>query len=402
MDLKSFLQPPQREGKKYDLAEYRFFTFANLIFIIAVAVHFILIFIFLNIGLNIMAYINVFSVLIFLFAIYLVRKHLNFLFSSMLASVEINAHAALAVYFLGLESGFQYFILILVLVAYFFPNLKVAVLVTIFSLVHFIVLLILFTERAPQFYVSAATINLFNIFLNASTIIVIAVAAYVFRYVVDQTEGLLNLQYNRAERLLRNILPVSVGERLKEKERLIADSFPQASILFADLQNFTEFAGSTDPEKLVYTLNELFSSFDDLLEQNEVEKIKTIGDAYMVASGLPQESSKHAEQITDYALAMLSAVNDFNKKQDLDFSVRIGINSGPVIAGVVGKKKYAYDLWGDTVNVAARMETSGAPGQIHLSDNTYRLISDKYNFTRREPLKIKGKGLMQTYLLKPD
>jgi adenylate cyclase len=99
---------------------------------------------------------------------------------------------------------------------------------------------------------------------------------------------------------------------------------------------------------------------------------------------------------------MLSAVNDFNKKQDLDFSVRIGINSGPVIAGVVGKKKYAYDLWGDTVNVAARMETSGAPGQIHLSDNTYRLISDKYNFTRREPLKIKGKGLMQTYLLKPD
>jgi adenylate cyclase len=390
MDLRSFLQPPQREGKKYDL------------FIIAVAVHFILIFIFLNIGLNIMAYINVFSVLIFLFAIYLVRKHLNFLFSSMLASVEINAHAALAVYFLGLESGFQYFILILVLVAYFFPNLKVAVLVTIFSLVHFIVLLILFTERAPQFYVSAATINLFNIFLNASTIIVIAVAAYVFRYVVDQTEGLLNLQYNRAERLLRNILPVSVGERLKEKERLIADSFPQASILFADLQNFTEFAGSTDPEKLVYTLNELFSSFDDLLEQNEVEKIKTIGDAYMVASGLPQESSKHAEQITDYALAMLSAVNDFNKKQDLDFSVRIGINSGPVIAGVVGKKKYAYDLWGDTVNVAARMETSGAPGQIHLSDNTYRLISDKYNFTRREPLKIKGKGLMQTYLLKPD
>jgi adenylate cyclase len=401
MDIQSFFQPPPREGKKYDYAEYRFFTFANLIFSIAVAIHFFLIFIFLNIGLTIMAYVNVFSVLIFIFAIYLVRKHLNFLFSSILASVEINLHAALAVYFLGLDSGFQYFILILVLVAYFFPNIKIAILITILSLVHFIVLLILFTDRAPQFYVSAATINLFNLCLNASTIIVIAVAAYVFRYVVDETEGLLNIQYDRAERLLRNIFPVSVGERLKEKEQLIADGFPQASILFADLQNFTEFAGSTDPKNLVHTLNELFSSFDDLLEQNEVEKIKTIGDAYMVASGLPRESDRHADQIAAYALAMLSTVNDFNKKQGLDFSVRIGINSGPVIAGVVGKKKYAYDLWGDTVNVASRMETSGAPGQIHLSDNTYRLISDKYSFTRREPLKIKGKGLMQTYFLKP-
>jgi len=192
---------------------------------------------------------------------------------------------------------------------------------------------------------------------------------------------------------------VSAAQQQKEKEQLIADGFPQASILFADLQNFTEFAGMTHPQKLVHTLNELFSSFDDLLEQHGVEKIKTIGDAYMVASGLPQASDIHAEQISNYALEMLSAVKDFNRKQGLDFTVRIGINSGPVVAGVVGKKKYAYDLWGDTVNVASRMEASGAPGLIHISESTRRLIRDKFDTIKREPLHIKGKGLMQTYFL---
>jgi len=192
---------------------------------------------------------------------------------------------------------------------------------------------------------------------------------------------------------------VSAAQQQKEKEQLIADGFPQASILFADLQNFTEFAGATRPEELVHTLNELFSSFDDLLDQHGIEKIKTIGDAYMVASGLPQTSDIHAEQISGYALDMLSAVKDFNQRRGLDFAVRIGIHSGPVVAGVVGKKKYAYDLWGDTVNVASRMEASGAPGLIHISESTRRLIRDKFDTIKREPLHIKGKGLMQTYFL---
>lgn len=402
MDLKSFWSPQQKEGKKkFDHAEYRFFIFAHWAFIIAAVIHFLLIFIFFYIGLNIMAYVNMISVGIFLLALYLVRKHLYFLFPSILASLEVNVHAFLAVYFLGLESGFQYLIFLLVLCAFFFPNVKAATFITLFSLANYILLLLLFIENTPPFFVPTATLNLFHIFLSASTIIIIAASAYIFRHVVNVTEALLNIQFDRAERLLRNILPVSVGERLKEKEQLIADGFPQASILFADLQNFTEFAGSTDPRNLVKTLNELFSSFDNLLEHHGVEKIKTIGDAYMVATGLPQKSSRHAEQITDYAHSMIEVINNFNKKNGLDFSVRIGINSGPVIAGVVGKKKYSYDLWGDTVNVASRMESSGSPGEIHLSENTYRLIKNKYSFIKREPLQVKGKGLMQTYFVKP-
>ena len=402
MDLKSFLLPPQREDKILNFAEYRLFIFMHWALIASALAHFVFIIFFFYIGLNFMAYINFISVGIFLLCVYVNHKRTGILLQGVLAAIEVNAHAGLAVYFLGWDAGFQYFIFPLVVNFFFYPDKKISIGIFIFSLTNYITLFVLFTTRMPAFYVHPTVMNTMQISISASSLIYVGAMAYFFSRTVEQTEELLQIQYDRAERLLRNILPVSVGERLKEKDQLIADGFPQASILFADLQNFTEFAGSTDPKNLVHTLNELFSSFDDLLEQNEVEKIKTIGDAYMVASGLPRESSRHAEQITAYALAMLSAVNDFNKKQGLDFSIRIGINSGPVIAGVVGKKKYAYDLWGDTVNVASRMETSGAPGQIHLSDNTHRLISDKYSFTRREPLKIKGKGLMQTYFLKPD
>lgn len=401
MDLKSYLRPPSPESKKeLSIAEYRYVTFAHWAGICGVISHFLLIFVFFHIGLTIMAYVNFLSVGIFLLCIYSVHKRRNLFLFCILVTLEVNIHAGLAVYFLGWASGFQYFIFVAVLSAFFIQYKKLSISIAIFSIINFIILFILFATRIPPFYTSVTIINLFNIAIGISSLVIVGSMAYMFSRAVDETENRLQIQYDRAERLLRNILPESVAERLKEKEQLIADGFAQSSILFADLQNFTEFSGSTTPKNLVYMLNELFSSFDDLLEQHGVEKIKTIGDAYMVASGLPQESGRHAEQILDYALAMLAAVNDFNNKQGLDFSIRIGVNSGPVIAGVVGKKKYSYDLWGDTVNVASRMETSGAPGEIHLSENTYRLIKDKYNVIKREPLQIKGKGLMQTYFLR--
>jgi adenylate cyclase len=401
MDLKSYLRPPSPESKKeLSIAEYRYVTFAYWAGICGAISHFLLIFVFFHIGLTIMAYVNFLSVGIFLLCIYSVHKRRNLFLFCILVTLEVNIHAGLAVYFLGWASGFQYFIFVAVLSAFFIQYKKLSISIAIFSIANFITLFILFATRIPPFYASVTIINLFNMAIGISSLLIVGSMAYMFSRAVDETENRLQVQYDRAERLLRNILPESVAERLKEKEQLIADGFAQSSILFADLQNFTEFSGSTTPKNLVYILNELFSSFDDLLEQHGVEKIKTIGDAYMVASGLPKESGRHAEQILNYARAMLAAVNDFNKKQGLDFSIRIGVNSGPVIAGVVGKKKYSYDLWGDTVNVASRMETSGAPGEIHLSENTYRLIKDKYNVIKREPLQIKGKGLMQTYFLR--
>jgi adenylate cyclase len=397
----SFLRPPLRDGKQeLSFAEYRYISFFHWTCVCGAAAHIFFIFIFLSIGLNIMAYINIVSVAIFMANIFLIRRGSNLLLTGLLVILEVNAHAALACYFLGWDSWFQFYIFSIILAGFFYPDKKVSFATTSLSAATFLLLFYLFATKSPAFPVPSPVINLFQLFNGFSVLIIIGIFAYSFRQAVDDAEKLIQVQYDRAEQLLRNILPVSVGKRLKEKEQLIADGFQEASILFADLQNFTEFASTSRPEELVLILNELFSSFDDLLEPHGVEKIKTIGDAYMVASGLPQESDQHAAQITGYALDMLTAVQDFNKKRGRDFSVRIGINSGPVVAGVVGKKKYAYDLWGDTVNVAARMEASGAAGAIHITESTRRLIKDKFDTIKREPLHIKGKGLMQTYFLK--
>ena len=175
--------------------------------------------------------------------------------------------------------------------------------------------------------------------------------------------------------------------------------FENATILFADLVNFTQISTTMSATKLVYLLNEIFSTFDQLTEKHGLEKIKTIGDAYMVAGGIPIERADHAEAIAEMALDMLVAIQELNVKLDAKFDLRIGINSGPVVAGVIGTKKFIYDLWGNAVNTASRMESHGIPGRIQVSHYTYALLWDKYEFEDRGEIEIKGKGEMRTYFL---
>ena len=403
MALKSFWRVLTQSDKKgLNLAEYRHFLFAHWACISAAVTHFVLIFVFFYIGLNIMAYVNIISVGIFLFGLYLIHKHSNLLLTSVLAAFEVNAHAGLAIYFLGWDAGFQYFIFAVVVGAFFFKHRKISMYFASFSILNYLVLFFLFAARTPPFDASEAIINFFHVSIGSSVLLMLFLFASVFSRAVNETEALLKIQYDRAESLLRNILPLTVAERLKEKQELIADGFAQVSILFADIQNFTEFSDSLKPDDLVYFLNNYFSMFDDLLEPHGMEKIKTIGDAYMVACGCPDHCHNHAENTVGFAMAMLSATRAFNRNHNMNFSLRIGINSGPVIAGIIGKKKYVYDLWGDTVNVASRMETSGAPGKIHVTENTYQLIKDEYSVTKRDPIQIKGKGLMQTYFINPE
>jgi PAS domain S-box-containing protein len=210
----------------------------------------------------------------------------------------------------------------------------------------------------------------------------------------------LRIEQEKVERLLLNILPPSIAMRLKQESSSIADSFTAATVLFADIVGFTKIADVMPPTELVYLLNEIFSNFDLLTEKHGLEKIKTIGDAYMVAGGIPVERSDHAEAIALLALDMQRAIERFNKQHNQNFSIRIGINSGPVVAGVIGIKKFIYDLWGDTVNTASRMESHGLPGQIQLTQATYQLLADKFVFEERGTIEIKGKGLMRTYFLK--
>ena len=212
-------------------------------------------------------------------------------------------------------------------------------------------------------------------------------------------ESALRKERNKTENLLLNLLPEPIADRLKEEPGVIADKFEKATILFADLVNFTQISTTMPATKLVYLLNEIFSSFDELTEKHGLEKIKTIGDAYMVAGGIPIARPDHAEASAEMALDMLVAIDELNVKLEATFDLRIGINSGPVVAGVIGTKKFIYDLWGNAVNTASRMESHGVPGRIQVSFYTYELLRDKYEFEERGSIDIKGQGEMRTYFL---
>ncbi len=218
--------------------------------------------------------------------------------------------------------------------------------------------------------------------------------------VINRAERSLAMERDRSEVLLNNILPGPIARRLKDSHATIADNFNETSILFADIAGFTKYTESVTPDELLRLLNSIFSEFDDLTNKYQAEKIKTIGDAYMVVAGVPISCTNHAEIMADLALDMEDVVKRLNEETGQALQIRVGIHSGSVIAGVIGKKKFAYDLWGDSVNTAARMESHGIPGEIQVSESTYQILKPNYNFTERGMIDIKGKGPMKAYLLK--
>jgi class 3 adenylate cyclase len=203
----------------------------------------------------------------------------------------------------------------------------------------------------------------------------------------------------KSEQLLLNILPKQVADELKRSGKATAKRYENVTILFTDFKDFTLLASSTPPNKLVKELNEIFSRFDDILEALQIEKIKTIGDAYFAACGLPEKNKDHAFQCIEAAKQMFGYLEERNKKSEIQWQMRAGIHSGPVVAGVVSKKKYAYDLFGDTVNTASRMESNGEVGKINISETTYELIKGKYNCFPRGQINAKGKGNLKMYFV---
>ena len=209
----------------------------------------------------------------------------------------------------------------------------------------------------------------------------------------------LQVERTKSDRLLLNVLPKAIAERLKAGQRTIVDSFIDSTVLFADIVGFTRISAKQSPQRTVQLLNEIFSSFDRVAEQLELEKIKTIGDAYMMVSGVPVIRADHAEMCAAAAFEILEAVKAFNRRHQLDWSIRVGMNSGPVVAGIIGTKKFAYDLWGDTVNIASRMESHGRPGCVQVSEVTKKLLEGKYDFEPMGVTEIKNSAPMPTYLL---
>ncbi|HEY9810953.1 MAG TPA: adenylate/guanylate cyclase domain-containing protein [Halomicronema sp.] len=214
-----------------------------------------------------------------------------------------------------------------------------------------------------------------------------------------QAQEALRQEQEKVERLILNILPAPIAERLKQNYTSIADHFEEVTVLFADIVGFTQLSAHISPTELVSNLNQIFSSFDKLADRHDLEKIKTIGDAYMVVGGLPMPRKDHAEAIAEMALDMQLELAKLSTEIGIDFKIRIGINTGPVVAGVIGLKKFIYDLWGDTVNTASRMESHGISGSIQVTEPTYLLLRHKYQFQERGIIHVKGKGDMIAYLL---
>jgi adenylate cyclase len=212
----------------------------------------------------------------------------------------------------------------------------------------------------------------------------------------DHALQALDAEHARSEELLLNVLPASIAERLKREPGVVAEAHPAVTVLFADVAGFTQFVQRTSAPEVVELLDRVFSAFDELADRHGLEKIKTIGDAYMVVGGLPEPRPDHAEAVAAMALEMLDAVRAMAQP---DLEIRIGIDTGPVIAGVIGRRKFSYDLWGDTVNTASRMESHGIPGRIQVTPAVEARLRSQFRFEPRGPIDVKGKGELETFFL---
>ncbi len=254
----------------------------------------------------------------------------------------------------------------------------------------------------PFWTVSLSTNVVSSIRLITTLTATIATTAIVYQFYLSLRgqQKQLRVEHRRSEELLYNIFPPTIVQRLKLQERTIADNYEDVTVIFADIVGFTQLSENMEPEKLLWILNKFFGEFDQIAHRMGVEKIKTIGDAYMAAAGVPTPHKDHKRQAMRFASALLMAMERLNVKLDSELSIRIGLHSGPVVAGVIGRQKSIYDLWGDTVNTASRMESSGIPNYIQVSEPIYQALKDEYPFYPRGAQKIKGKkGELFTYIM---
>ena len=250
---------------------------------------------------------------------------------------------------------------------------------------------------------------LINILFAMNICGVTFLAFFVLRYFVNQNQlakeqlkheqELLAAEREKSEKLLLNILPIAIAKRLKDGETVIADEHSDAAVLFADIVGFTNTTQNISAPLLVENLNKIFTHFDKLVEKYELEKIKTIGDSYMVVSGIMDQNKDHVNKIADLALSMAADIHKFSLDGKTNCDIRIGIHVGPVIAGVIGSKKFSYDVWGDAVNTASRMESFSEPGKIQISEKFYEYIKKDYECEYRGQTEIKSKGVMNLYFL---
>jgi adenylate cyclase len=352
---------PERERRLYSVAMFSC--------VLCLVSHLIYLFLYWSLGVFIMYYYNFFSILVFAAASYLVWRHGKYVLAGCIGISEVILHNCLATVCVGYGAGFQYMIAALCSIVFLmFPTSAVrkATFTSMASAAAFLAAMIFFRGRTPIYSIPAVVSEILFILNLVILLAGLSVTSWLFVRYVKKAEAKADFEFERAEGLLRNILPSSIAERLKDSAATIADGFDCATVLFTDIVDFTKLAEKLSPAEVVSVLNDLFSRFDLVAEKHGLEKIKTIGDAYMVASGIPERCEDDAHSIAEFALDIREEVRAFNAERGLSVEMRVGINSGPVVAGVIGRKKFIYDLWGDAVNMASRMESHGLPGRIQV------------------------------------
>ena len=367
------------------------------------AVHAAFIGLFWALGVAVLALYNLVSVAVFVAARRLTRTG-RLELAIPLVVAEVGVHQALCVHYFGLGAGFQYWILATLPVLLMMPRDRLPVVVggIAAGLAAFLLLTVLYDGAAPRVVLSRWLLSLIRTGNELSAFFFVAAVTFFFARAAEHAESVAARAHRQTEALLNNTLPASIAQRLMAAGRVPADSFEQATILFADIVGFTPLAERTEPEALVALLDDVFSAFDDQADRLGLEKIKTIGDAYMLAAGVPESRPDHVEAAARMALAMQQVPAWFARTSGVELSMRIGIHTGPVVAGVIGKRKFAYDLWGDTVNTAARMESHGLPGEIHVTEAVVRALEGRpeFEFEPRGEVEVKGKGPMKTWFLR--
>jgi adenylate cyclase len=362
-------------------------------------IHVVVLGLFVSLGVWWMAAANVASIGLYLVGFALNRRGWH-MATALVAAAELGLHQVGCVHTIGWDAGFQYYLLAAATVPFFLPSGRDLTKVLVLLLCTAAFLTLLFMSGEPSHPISPTTAALLSALNISSVFALLGLFAWIYVRAAEDAEDRADVQHQRVVDLLHNILPVSIANRLEDRPGIIADRFEDATILFADIVGFTPLAERTDPADLVALLDAVFSDLDDLVVSLGLEKIKTIGDAYMVAAGVPETRPDHCQAIARFALEAMQVIANHADRRGVDLQLRIGIHRGPVVAGVIGKKRLLYDLWGDTVNTAARMESHGEPGAIQVSEAVAQALGDGFDLEPRGAIAVKGKGSLRTWWLR--
>jgi len=379
----------------------RYYIYWKIFYLLAAIGHLFTLSMFWQTGVYFMTLFNVFSVAIFAAALWLLRKgYYRLAFWG--AITELTLHGIAATVCVGYLYSFQNYTFLVVILLFIQPfyQLRVSIIMTGVLLASAAMVMYFSVNNPPYYVIPDEYANMLAVMPMMTWPIYALVMVLPFVRASARAEKELAAAYGESERLLLNILPAPIADRLKATTGMIADDHEKVAILFADIVGFTEMSGRLPPSELVKLLNSVFNAIDELAVKFGVEKIKTIGDAYMMVAGLPIPDADPDETIARLALELSTTVSAFKDPVSGNpVRMRIGINSGSVVAGVIGNRKFAYDLWGDAVNIAARMEATGEAGRVQVTDEFASALKDRFKFEPRGEVDVKGKGKMQTSFL---